>query len=288
MTCRQLAQTKHPTGLPLNAFDRVWAGLWSLVIVFSLLSMVVVLIWLQWMPSNEDGVVKWGIPSPQSIDFFADETTPVVANAPADVFGMEDYPDSETPELAKSVQAVTDLPSKTLGLLATATGTNEYSRWGNTDSGPFRKVNPHPGAERWSIEYESESLTDYLAQLSAIGVEIGFVSKVTDDVEIVFGLSSAPQVRHTTKGQERRVYFIQANGKLREWDLRTGLQAGVKPAGKIMCQFYPHHLANELIRLEAAAANERGLAIDQIQRTLFKVRPSGDSFEYYVADVVVK
>jgi hypothetical protein len=169
-------------------------------------------------------------------------------------------------------------------------GNAEWMGNGHTlPRGPRLKKTKKGGpADRWTIEYEAESYSKYLAQLASFGIEIGFVSKVTDQVEVVFNILASPSVRTTTKAQERRAYFIHSDNRLKAWDLRVAQHAGIKPGGKIMVQFYPASTKKILADLELAAAAERQWTPDQIKRTTFKIRPAGAGYEYFVADMVAK
>jgi hypothetical protein len=205
--------------------------------------------------------------------------------------GIEEFYEIETPELAAAVEAISNLPTDVRSLIANVDGTGQRMGKGR---GLGRKGGGGGGtggkqAERWSIEYEAANMGEYFRQLSFFGIEIGFVSKITDKVEIVSSLTATPQTRVSNRREERRTYFIHTNSKLKNWDTRIAVDAGVKPEAKIMVQFYPPPIAKQLAEMEAAAAAQRQLDPNtQIRRTVFKVRPAGPGFEYYVADIVPK
>lgn len=283
------------TRMRLSAYERTSAWIWSLTMIFGVVSFFSVIMWLQLkdykavsareeilavavLPMDELGTGEPGDPRPLGIGDDAEDP------------GIEEFYEVDTPQLADAVEAVTDAPSRLRGMLAEVDGNADQMGkgrgLGSIDGGGGG--GGRGAADRWSIEYESESFAKYLEQITSFGIEVGFVSKITPQVEIVYNLTSVPQVRLTTKDEERRVYFVHANSKLRGWDLRVAQNAGVKPGGKIMVQFYPTATRQRLAELEAAEASRRQIQTSQIERTVFKVRERGGGFEFYVADVLAK
>lgn len=273
----------------VSTFDKVSACLWALILVFAMLAIIVVLMWLQIQTKKAVTIAQGQIIVPLAPGEIG-EDKPLGIGDDAEDPGVEEFYEVDVPQLADAVEAVTDAPSRLRGMLANVDGTE-------VEMGKGRGLGDIDGggggggggsADRWSIEYESESFPKYLEQLTSFGIEIGFVSKITPQVEVVYNLTSVPQVRQTTKDDERRVYFVHANSKLRGWDLRVAQNAGVKPGGKIMVQFYPTATKQRLAELEAAEATRRQIQIPQIARTVFKVREQGSQYEYYVADIISK
>ncbi len=296
MNDRQIRQ------MQLSPFERVSAVLWSMTMIFSVLAVFSVLMWLQLARHKAEAAAQVEyIPIPELLGpGEPGDPRPLGVGDDAEDPGIIEFYEIETPQLADAVEAVTDAPSRLRGMLGEFDGTEELmgkgrglgSRTGGGGGGGGGS------AERWSIEYESENIGKYVDQLVAFGVEIGFVSKVTPRVEVLIDLQTSPSIRTTTKEQERRIYFIHSNSVLKSWDLRLASNAGVNPEGKIMVQFYPPETTARMLQLEAAEAITRGIDPDpakiqqqmlqKIQRTTFRVREAGNSFEYYVADMILK
>ncbi len=55
---------------------------------------------------------------------------------------------------------------------------------------------------------------------------------------------------------------------------------------RILVQLVPNQVSQKLIQLEQANADERGLDLTQIRRTVFKIRANGPDFEFYVAELI--
>jgi len=276
--------------MQLSLYDRVSAVLWSLTMIFGVLALFSVIMWLQ-LARHQAEVIAGAatyVPIPLGMGEPGDPR-PLGVGDDAEDPGIEEFYEVDMPQLADAVEAVTDAPSRFRGMLGEFDGDAEFMGKGR---GLGSKTGGGGGgggsADRWSIEYESENLGKYVEQLGAFGVEIGFVSKVIDRVEVLIDLQTAPQIRAATKADERRIYFIHSNSKLRSWDLRLAQNAGVKPDGKIMVQFYPEATKQRLLQLEAAEAVARNIDPQKIQRTTFRVRPAGNGYEYFVADMVSK
>ena len=275
--------------IQLSLYDRVSAWLWSLTMIFSVLTVFSVMMWLQ-MARHQAEIAKeiplvlipanFGAPGdPRPMGVGEDLEDP----------GVEEFYETEVSQIADAVEAVTDMPSRVRGMLGAVDGNAELMGKGRgLGHKDGQGGGGGGGAERWSVEYETESIAKYVEQLSAFGIEIGFVSKITDQVDVLFNLNTTPQKRTTTRDEERRSYFIHSNSKLRSWDMRLAVNAGIKPDGKIMVQFYPPATMTMLGTLEAKDAQSRGIELTKIRRTVFKVRPTGNSYEYFVAGMIPK
>ncbi len=204
--------------------------------------------------------------------------------------GVEEFPEVDIPQLANAVEKVADAPSRYRGMLAAVDGN---SREMGPGRGPGRR---HPDViyhsdkpfRRWVIEYEAGNPGVYIDQLQAFGVQIGAVHKVLNDIELIYDLDSTPQHRSVKRSDETRIYFVPSQGQLNQWDQRFARRAGVDTTGRIMVQFYSQETAEKLGTLEAQEAQRRGIDVKNVRRTTFKVRQSGNSYEYYVADVQPK
>ena len=270
-----------------SAYDRLSAALSALTMIFGTFAVLLFMMWLSMLaatrprPPEVAAIPPMGDPGEEKPLGVADDILEP---------GIEDLYEVDVPQLADAVEAVTDAPSRFRGLLATVDGDAAEmgkgrglgSRDGGGGGGGGR------GYERWAIEYESENVKVYLQQLAGFGIQIGAVNKVRDEILLLLDLDSQPQSRPVKRSEEKRIYFVHAQSKLKFWDMRFAKKAGVDTTGKIMVQFYPPETTQVLAQLELDEANRRGLKVEQIRRTVFKVRPVGGGFEYYVADVLQK
>ncbi len=270
-----------------STYDRVSGALTAGSLVLGTLSLIMFLTWLTMISPH-----KKGLPPLSEIPPPGDPGEEKPLGVADDILepGVEDFPEVEVPQLADAVEAVTDAPSRYRGMLAAVDGNaaemgrgrglGSLNGGGNGGGGK--------GYERWVIEYEADSPVVYIDQLKAFGVQIGAVHKVLNDIALIYDLDSAPQQRSVKRSDEKRVYFVPSQGRLKQWDQRFAKRAGVNTTGRIMVQFYPTETAQNLARLEAEEAQRRGIEVKNIRRTTFKVRQSGNSYEYYVADMQPK
>lgn len=282
-----VAPTRYVLETKTSAYDRLSGALAAGIMIFGTLTALMFAMWLLMItPRKDSNLVVAEIPP------IGDPGEEKPLGVKDDILepGVEEFPEVDIPQLADAVEAVTDAPSRFRGMLATVDGNAEqmgkgrgYGSIGGGGTGGGGK--PY---ERWVIEYESDNINIYIDQLQTFGIQIGAVHKVLDEVNLVFDLGSSPSHRAVRREEEKRVYFVPTQGRLKSWDQRFANQAGINMAGKILVQFYPPETSQRLAQLEAEEAGRRGMEISEIRRTIFKVRPTANSYEYYVADVQPK
>ncbi len=138
-----------------------------------------------------------------------------------------------------------------------------------------------PRYRRWVIRYEASSLEEYARQLDFFGIELAAVGG--GRVEYASRLSQARPVRRVAQPgeQENRLYMSWTEGSLKKYDLQLLRKAGINPEGKIVLQFYPPEVEQQLAQLEVAF---RGHDPKQIRRTYFRVQRSGSGYRFVVVD----
>ncbi len=139
-----------------------------------------------------------------------------------------------------------------------------------------------PRANRWEVRFgDSRSIDDYARQLDFFQIELGLIG-ATQQVFYVHHLSDAkPQVRTGTREAEERLYMSWRRGTLGEADRDLVRRAGLAPESKVIVQFFPSAIENQLAQLEMAHAK---LPAQQIRKTIFGVRAASKGFEFYVIE----
>jgi hypothetical protein len=90
--------------------------------------------------------------------------------------------------------------------------------------------------------------------------------------------------RRQPAGQkDDRLYFVWQGGRFRDEDRAVMSRAGINTSGRIVCQFCPAEIENQLATLEQQQLGNR--ALRDIRRTIFGVRPAGRGFEFYVIEI---
>ena len=80
-----------------------------------------------------------------------------------------------------------------------------------------------------------------------------------------------------------RLYFIHERGALMEWDRMLLERGDIKTKGRILAQFYPQELRQDLLSKEQARLGGRSLS--DVLKTVFGVRAKSDGgMEFYVVE----
>lgn len=163
---------------------------------------------------------------------------------------------------------------------AVGTGGRPYGSGGPGRGGAKRE-------QRWFVQFaEKGDLRSYARQLDHFGIELGVAFK---DGRIVYvgSLSTTPQKREErVSAGDKRLFMNWQGGDRIKADIELLEKAGVPDAksGTIL-HFYPRETEESLARLENAYANRPP---EQIRRTYFQVRKTGNSFEFVVSSQKLK
>ena len=130
-----------------------------------------------------------------------------------------------------------------------------------------------------TIAHEGD--VDYFA------IELGALDRESPRVEYARNLSKGkPDTRSGTRDQENRaarLYFIHERGALMEWDRMLLERGDIKTKGRILAQFYPQELRQDLLSKEQARLGGRSLS--DVLKTVFGVRAKSDGgMEFYVVE----
>ncbi len=205
--------------------------------------------------------------------------------------GIEELEEETEPQVEQLLQAVTDVVSNQAASLDTVQTTMFSSNTGaglgdSRPPGPLGEGDDIiPRGERWEIQYASNSRRAYAQQLDFFKIELGAVGGGEKQVDYAYDLQkSRPDTRQGPGGEsEKRLYMLWSSGALRRFDQEFLRAAGIKTAGRIVMQFYPSMVEDQLARIEMAYARKNGKSsVKQIQKTVFGVRRDGNGFAYFV------
>jgi hypothetical protein len=210
--------------------------------------------------------------------------------------GLEELADETEPQVEQLLESVTAVvSSEAAGLDALQTPMLSSSPGaGLGDSrppGPLGEgVDIIPRGERWEIRYNSNSLSVYARQLDFFGIELGAVGGGQKLVDYAAHLRQPrPDVRQGAGDAEKRLYMFWTSGALQRFDQQLLQAAGIDTAGRIIVQFYPPPVENNLAQIELEYARANGkTSVRQIRKTVFGVRSQGTGFEYYVISQVYR
>jgi hypothetical protein len=211
--------------------------------------------------------------------------------------GIEELEEETQPQVEQLLEAVTEVVSLEAASLDTMQTTMFSSNTGSGlgDSRPPGPLGEGddiiPRGERWEIQYNSNNLEAYARQLDYFRIELGVVGGGESQVDYAFQLSNArPSTRRGPGGEsEKRLYMLWTSGALKQFDLQLLRAAGIRTAGRIVVQFYPQAVEDQLARIEMDFARRNGkTSVKQIKKTLFGVRGQGAAYEYFVVSQVYR
>jgi len=204
--------------------------------------------------------------------------------------GMEELADEIEPQVEQMLEAVT----VTVSTQATALDAIETPMLSSSPGGGLGDSRPPgplgegdniiPRGERWEIRYNANSVASYAQQLDYFGIELGAVGGGQKQVDYALNLrKSTPDRRQGPSEAEKRLYMLWTAGNLRRFDQQLLRAAGVATSGRIVVQFYPKSVEEQLFQIEMAYASANGrTSPKQIKQTVFGVRRQGAGFEYFV------
>ncbi len=217
--------------------------------------------------------------------------------------GVEELEEFMEPEVEMLLEAVTDVVSTTAAAWdSVATDATAPSH--GTGAGDSRPPGPLgegediiPEWERWELKYNTSTIDQYARQLDFFKIELGAVGGGHPQVDYAMNFSTNVKKRKGPGDAEQRIYFTWSEGKLKQYDNTLLSQSGIPTQRRIVCQFIPPSLRQNLLNKELQFAMDRmGIKkpLDQMTRndyvpifkklakTIFGVRRSGGKYEFYV------
>lgn len=145
--------------------------------------------------------------------------------------------------------------------------------------------NTIPRWERWEIRYLSDSLSEYAKQLDFFHIELAAAGgKPHLDYASNF-TAAKPATRRGPGKSEDRIYMTWKSATLRQFDRQLLGRGGIDTAGRIVMQFYPQELEEQLARIEMDNARKHGHSTArEFLKTVFGVRPTSSGYEHYIIE----
>jgi hypothetical protein len=139
---------------------------------------------------------------------------------------------------------------------------------------------PEPQRE---IRFEPSDLAEYARWLDFFKIELGVLNAEENRIYYAYNLSqSKPSVRTGAPSDEQRLYMNPTNSQFAALDRELAEAAGIAEKGQIILQFFPPPAQAILYNLEQKHDGTR--RPDEIRRTVFRVRPTAEGFEFSVEE----
>ena len=282
-----MTTVEHPTAsevrhsLKVSSYDNVASLLIAALVMVGSAVLLLFLIWLTtvlvWStPSIPVKMIEYEGRGDHAEGFEFDPEPP----------GLEDLPEVAEPTLTTSLEAVTDVlstqaaaydPSSTqVGVMGKGGGMGDRRQPGPLGHG--RKV--IPPWERWEIRFTSTSINEYRKQIDFFKIDLASFGG-TPSIDYAFNVAKAkPDTRkETDPKKEQRVRFTWKGGPLLAYDKQILGMAGIRTRGRVVCQFYPKEMYDELHRLEFQSGREP----EEWLKTVFGVRKlGGGRYEFHI------
>ena len=270
--------------LRVNSYDRVSSWLVSLLIIssFAVAGLLIVYFTRQFIVASK------AIP-----------VTPVEAPPPPgdaamglkhdpEPPGIEEAPDLVQPQLEDTLSAVANAVASRTAILSDEMidSDSSSSAYGH-GLGDIRQAGldaeeasgSEPSRE---IRFEPENLLQYAKFLDYFQIELAVLGR-DNKIHYAYNLAKQePDVRVGEPADEKRLYMNSALGRFAPLDRRLVKNAGLTDRGQIVLQFYPAETQAILYELERTHA--AGRRPEDIRRTVFRVTPQGNQFEFSVEE----
>jgi len=281
----------HEPVLSVTRYDRLSAGVISLVIALGIGVFGVVSWWLSTRPAQQEYLVPLEIVHlPGGFEDGVEGETLLVESpddpaedaAPADTPQIADF--SQLPEnvvefsthpVRQQADAVFFSFDAPMGRPGSAHGTGHRPLGSGGGEGGI------PAEQRWFIRYGDESsLKEYASQLDFFGIELGALLPTGELIYLSHFTAPHPMLRRTRSGKdEQRLMMTWQGGGRKAADLKLFSNAGVPVDRAIFLHFYPPAVEQQLLIKEFQYHRRRA---QEIRRTYFLVTKSEDGFDLTV------
>jgi hypothetical protein len=291
--------TRPEHHLRLSSYDRASSWLISLLVVVSVTVGALVLIYF----TRKFVIKEFSVPvTPIQTGGGGTGGTsePTGTGTDAELPGIDDMPPMEEP-IEETLSAVTSAVASNTAIIADEaidmtlepTGTGQGDRrtpgsgggsGGGHGGGVGSGFGPGTGGRepQREIRFEPASLAEYAEWLDFFKIELGVLGQ-DNRVYYAYNLSQAkPGVRDGDPSQESRLFMNPTDSMFAALDRQLAVKAGIADKGRIILQFFPPDTQAILFGLERAKAGNR--TPEQIRRTVFRVTPKGDAFEFSVEE----
>ena len=289
-TYKPAKKVKLRVNVGVSAYDQTSALLVAGVVVFGSLVFMLFMIWLT-LFAGRSGLK----PPPPLMELAGNDNRPEGVADDWQPPGVEEFPEVEEPQLADALEAVTDSISIVRAQLEKVDG-NAAEMGTGSGLGDKRARGPGTGNaniipewERWKIEYTASTMAEYMSILESFDIYLGSVSQISNQILFFDDLNNARPTMtagNRKSPEAQNIYFRNTKSRLKRWDQNKVLAGGGDLDNKIVVQFYPANIRDTLLRLEQAVYLKDGKDLTEVRQTLFRCRPSGNGYEYYVEEPI--
>lgn len=277
--------------MKVTRYDRISAGMISLVLGLIVTVFAIIMWWLSTRPPRIDFLVPMEMVEAGggSEDGAPDETLNIESPEdpndnpspseevldPTEVSEVVDNVVQLADQATQQAEPITAQMSESDGVPGSAQGTGRRGLGSGPGDGGI------PNEQRWFIRYADESaLNEYARQLDFFGIEMGALLNDGQLVYLSNVSSAAPNKRVTRSGKdEQRLYMTWQGGGRKAADVKLFERSGVDASRAVLFHFYPKKTEQLLLTKEYEYAKRH---VKEIRRTYFVVVKQGNGFDFVV------
>lgn len=271
----------HPawnlTSLRVTGFDRVYSFLLAAILLVAFVAAGLLTIWLT-SGATEFGH-KTGAPGGGTLVIGPDESV----NNPVEDFVEPDFLEATTEDLSTVLASMPAAVESTMDV-GIGGGDDQIGR----DPNPLPDPAPSTTSfTRWRIEYQSTDLAHYRRQLAGLGIELGVVFQLTNEITRLTSLEVDPieKIKSDRAAEVDSVYFVPLKKWLRAWDNQIALTAGAQQPDSFVVHFLDQRRVQQMLEMEQSFAANASRSVDEIRQTIFRVVESNDQFKMELSEV---
>lgn len=219
------------------------------------------------------------------------ELDPSLANEETDVTQLEEVVEqvAEVSETAATIVAPNEFSGFTTSARpgrAEGNGNSPIGSGNNSD---------HRGSERerrWVVEFADKGDLDlYAAQLDALTIELGAMFPAEGRLVYLSNMGSvSPDIREIREDSghiEQRLFmhWTAGSGERRQADVALFQRSKIDASNAVIMHFYSEETETQMFRIEQEFG---GHTTSEIRKTYFRVRKTGDGYEFFVHKQVLR
>lgn len=270
--------------LGVNAYDRVSSLLVALLVLIGTTVAVLLIVFLfrrfspDVVPPTLERIYK---PRGEPPKGYEDDIEPP---------GLEDAPKDLPPQLQDTLKELTNaITSKTAMLSNENFSADQAAGYGtgkgnkNYDGDGSGEGGNDPPKE---LRFEASSDIDYARMIDYFEGELAVLDTRENKVYYATNLAQAkPTTREGAPGDDKRFYFRATGPPLAPIEVKLARKAGIMRPNAYIVVFYPDKVAQDIYAKEEAIMRKNGRkALEDIDRTVFRVNKEGRAYEFTVED----
>lgn len=286
-----IPRERRGADMNVTAYDKVSAFLSSTLLLVGSLTALLFLIWL-----GNQIVIR---PAVVPVNYLPEELGGGGSGNGQEAMSQElEEPSPEElqlvePNLTQTLEVLTDVVStNAVDLESLEAAASGFGKGVGTGRGDGR--GPGPGGvgtgtmlPDWEVRFQGTTLESYASQLDFFGIELAVVGGGKATVDYASQLTLKKPVARSSDGKdERRRYLLWRKGPLAEADRTLLSRAGIDHGGRVILQFVPPPVEQQMKLLEAQWAKGRRLA--EIKKTIFAVEGSPGNYKFVVVDQIYR